>query len=93
MEINNDIVNIDDLLSMINNEWGDSKITKSDQSLEARKVLKQLNSIANKATEMGFKPLSRILHLTTLTVLKGKEVELDSFIRYFYETQVMGKKK
>ena len=78
---------------MINEEWSESKIVKADQPLEARKVLKQLNYVAGKASEMGFVPLARILHLTTLTTLKGKEVELDSFIRYFYETQVLGKKK
>ncbi len=92
MKIDNDIVDIKELLDLVNDPWSDSKITTANQSIEAKKFLRQLNAVTTKANEMEFISVARILQLVTLTILKGKDVELENFIKWFYQQHVEQKK-
>lgn len=93
MKTDNDIVDIKELLDLVNDSWSDSKIVTADQVVEARKLLRQLNYVTAKACEMEFNSVARVLQLVTLTILKGKEPELENFLKHFYQHHVQQKKK
>ena len=87
-------INIEKLLDEINSDdWSNSKITTADSYQEAKKLLKQINYIANKSNEMDFRSVGKILQILVAVVLKGKEVELEKYVKYFYYQLLKTEKK